>query len=34
MQKIYHKTLKVTYQSNKIGTYKELLELSETVIIH
>ena len=32
MQKIHHKTLKVIYQSNK--TYKELLELSETVSIH
>ena len=32
MQKIHHKTLKLIYQSNK--TYKELLELSETVSIH
>ena len=32
MQKIHHKTLKIIYQSNK--TYKELLELSETVSIH
>ena len=32
MQKTRHKTLKVIYQSNK--TYKELLELSETVSIH
>ena len=32
MQKIYHKTLKVIYQFNKI--YEELLELSETVSIH
>ena len=32
MQKIHHKTLKVIYQSHK--TCKELLELSESVIIH
>ena len=32
IQKIHHKTLKVIYQSN--NTYKELLELSETVSIH
>ena len=32
MQKSHHKTLKVICQSNK--TYKELLELSETVSIH
>ena len=32
VQKIHHKTLKVIYQSNE--TYKELLELSETVSIH
>ena len=32
MQKIHHKTLKVIYQYN--NTYKELLELSETVSIH
>ena len=32
IQKIHHKTLKLTYQSN--NTYKELLELKETVSIH
>ena len=32
MQKIHHKTLNLTYQSNK--SYEELLELSETVSIH
>ena len=32
IQEIYHKTLNVIYQSN--NTYKELLELSETVSIH
>ena len=32
MQKIYHKTLNVIYQSNKI--YEELHELSETASIH
>ena len=32
MQMIYHKTLKVSYQSNK--TYEELIELSENVNIH
>ena len=32
IQKIHHKTLKVIYQSNK--TYKNFLELSETVSVH
>ena len=32
MQKTYHKTLKVIYQSNK--TYEELLGMSETVSIY
>ena len=32
IQQIYHKTLNVIYQSN--NTYKELLELSETVSNH
>ena len=32
MQKTYHKTLKVIYQSNK--TYNELHELSENDSIH
>ena len=32
IQEIHHKTLNVIYQSN--NTYKELLELSETVSIH
>ena len=31
-EKIHHKALEVINQSNKI--YKELLKLSETVIIH